>query len=40
MEKLMRATKLKKTIDKLLAKLMKATKYKKLTYLKKNNGAT
>ena len=41
MEKLMRATKLKKTMDKLLEKLMRATKYKKrLTYLKKNNGAT
>ena len=33
----MRATKLKKTIDKLLEKLMRATKYKKWTYLKKKN---
>ena len=39
MEKLIRATKLKKTMDKLLEKLMRATKYKnRLTYLKKIMG--
>ena len=35
MEKLMRATKLKKTQDKLLEKLMRATQYKKIDLFKK-----